>query len=116
MAEYGGPRKELRKATDFHQAGAPKTREELRQELGLPDVDQILKDLQRTHGIRIGLSRNLVERFEAMKVESIGGYGATLISGCPTQDVCVFCDQNDWCATCDMMDWCSSVDTHFMPE
>ena len=118
MSEPGEPggEPELRKAEDFVEALKTRTPDELRQELGLPDVDEILKDLQRKHGIRISPSRKLIERLEAIKVES-GGYGELVpVSGCVSTDVCILCDHGDICSTCDTMDWCMTTagDTHIV--
>lgn len=92
----------LRKATDFN--------DQIKGELGLPEVDDILKELQRKHGVRIGLSPNMVKRLEEAK--NAAADPTTLKIGCYGTDICVLCDQNDYCPTCDSMDWCISVDTH----
>nr|BFE84547.1 hypothetical protein GCM10020093_071480 [Planobispora longispora] len=49
----------LLKSSDFDEA--------IKRDLQLPDVDTILKDLQREYGIRIGLSPNLIRKLEAIK-------------------------------------------------
>lgn len=48
MPEYG--EKPLRKASDFQEALEQHGKQALSRELGLPDVDEILKELQRKHG------------------------------------------------------------------
>ncbi len=117
MPDHDETHGELRKEADFREALSGRTEDEFRRELGVPDVDEILKELQRTHGIRISLSRNLIDRLETIKVNSADGLGATLISGCISTDVCILCDHGDICSTCDTMDWCVVNDTHFtLPE
>lgn len=101
--------KMLRKAADFSGEIQRRIEKELREELELPVVDQILKDLQSKYGIRVGLSPNLIERFEAIKEKA---KDPALRFGCETSDVCIFCDSNDYCRTCDAMDWCVNSDTH----
>ena len=114
MPDYDDSHGELRKEADFREALSNRSEGELRRELGVPDVDEILKELQRTHGIRISLSRNLIDRLESIKVNSAGGLEPTLISGCISTDVCILCDHGDICSTCDTMDWCISSDTHLV--
>ncbi|MFJ6770169.1 freyrasin family ranthipeptide [Kitasatospora sp. NPDC091257] len=103
-------RRRLLKKANFSDEVERRGTTEVRNELGVPDLDQVLKDLQQRYGIRIGLSPNLIDRLEAIKARSAND--PILRSGCYTQDVCVFCDTGDLCVTCDMMDWCISVDVH----
>jgi hypothetical protein len=103
----------LRGPADFAEELKHKTVEQLREELELPNVDQILKDLQETHGIRIGLSPKMVERAEAIKAS---GGEVALGWGCTGTDICIVCDHEDFCDTCDTMDWCTSSDTHIKVE
>ena len=70
----------------------------------LPNVEQILKDLQKKVGRKLVLSAAVLERLK--------GAGTLAGHSCPSQDICILCDSNDLCSTCDAMDWCVSSDTH----
>ncbi len=106
----------LLKASDFSDQLRQRDPEDVRQVLGLPNVDAVIKELQRQHGIRIGLSPALVRRFQQAKAQAAENPETGLQVACPVQDICIFCDQNDRCETCDMMDWCSNTDTHVVAE
>ena len=117
MSENGGEgtsygESRLRNASDFKERLESVGAEQVRRELNLPDVDEILKDLQQQHGVRVSLSPKLLEKLEEIKARSVSADEATLSFGCTSTDVCIVCDQNDNCETCDTMDWCYSVDTH----
>jgi len=103
-------KKRLLKAANFRDEVERRGAAEVRNELDLPDVDDVLKELQERYGIRIGLSRNLIERMEAIKARASDDL--TVRSGCFTTDTCVLCDHGDICSTCDVMDWCVWNDTH----
>jgi hypothetical protein len=78
----------------------------------LPNIDQILKDLQKQVGKRLVLSSKVVERMAAAPKQPATGGSAQPQVGCPVSDICIVCDQRDFCRECDALDWCSSVDTH----
>lgn len=78
----------------------------------LPNVDQILKELQKKVGRKLVLSQKTLERFVAARNTPRSADAVTLGIGCSGTDICVLCDQSDYCPTCDAMDWCVSVDTH----
>lgn len=101
--------KRLRKAADFSDEIQRRINKEIREELELPNIDQILKDLQSQYGVRIGLSPNIIMRFEAIKEKATD---PTLRVGCESSDSCMLCDSRDYCRTCDVSDWCISSDTH----
>jgi hypothetical protein len=106
----------LLKSSDFSEQLKGRDARDVREVLSLPNVDEVLKELQQRHGIRIALSPALVERFQAGKVRAVEGDAETLGFGCASQDICVLCDSDDRCETCDMMDWCWSHDTHVVAE
>ncbi len=92
-------------------AKAKKTREQL------PNVEQILKDLQKQVGKKLVLGSNVLARIAAaharprtVRLDAEGKFNPD--SGCYTTDVCVVCDHGDICSTCDVMDWCVWNDTH----
>jgi hypothetical protein len=78
----------------------------------LPNVDQILKDLQAKVGRRLVLTPKTLERLVAQREAQPAADATTLGIGCYGTDICILCDQSDYCPTCDAMDWCVSVDTH----
>jgi len=106
----------LLRAADFSDQLRQRDPEDVRQVLGLPDVDAVLKELQRKHGIRIGLSPALVQRFQQAKPQAAENQESGLHFGCISQDVCIICDTEDRCETCDMMDWCWHTDLHVVAE
>ncbi|OEJ22180.1 hypothetical protein AR457_40645 [Streptomyces agglomeratus] len=109
--EQSNPEKQrLLKAANFRDEVERRGAAEVRNDLGVPDIDQVLKELQQRYGIRIGLSRNLIERLEVIKAKSADDL--TVRSGCYTTDTCILCDAGDLCMSCDMMDWCIWNDTH----
>src|SRR5690348_3523812 len=115
-------KKRPRKASDFQEDIKNRGAEAVARELALPNLDEILKDLQSKHGVRISLSPQLVKRLEATKAsgqaapssDPTGGPppSADVMVACPESDACVFCDSTDRCERCDMMDWCVTHDTH----
>ncbi|MGV9244960.1 freyrasin family ranthipeptide [Streptomyces sp. NPDC003710] len=109
-AESTPSKKRLLKAANFRDEIERRGAKEVRDELGLPNIDAILKDLQERHGVRIGLSPKLIERMEAIKARATDDLIARV--GCQISDLCIFCDQGDYCVTCDVGDWCLTVDTH----
>jgi hypothetical protein len=83
----------------------------------LPNVEQILKDLQAKVGKKLVLGPNLLARIAAAharpRTVKEGPEGRLDIRvGCMTTDVCILCDSGDYCSTCDTADWCVSHDTH----
>jgi hypothetical protein len=104
----------LRGVSDFHGEVTDKGEEAVRSELALPDVDTILKDLQRQHGVRVSLSPKLVEKLSSLK-EAPADL-SLMPSMCHPNDICIFCDRHDICISCDALDFCITVDYHFADE
>jgi hypothetical protein len=105
--------RKLKKEKDFRAEVESRGAEQLRQDLGLPNVDEILKDLQRKHGIRIALSPKMIARFEAIKEKAeLTKEFPALRDGCISTDTCILCDHGDLCQTCDVSDWCIWSDNH----
>jgi len=117
--EPGRAQGELLKSSDFSEQLRSRDQEDVRQVLNIPDIDSVLKELQRKHGIRIGLSPALIRRFQQGKAEAeavAAGLPAVADEFCQVQDICILCDHGDACQTCDMMDWCVWNDTHVLAE
>jgi hypothetical protein len=105
---------QLRHAADFSAEVADKGGGAVRSELNLPDVDTILKDLQRQHGVRVSLSPKLVEKLSSIKVTAADS--ALMPSTCHPGDICILCDRHDICTSCDALDFCITVDYHIADE
>jgi len=75
----------------------------------LPNVDQILKLLQKGTGKRLKLSESALRKV-AVAGEQPAAEGLAI--QCPTVDICILCDSEDICFSCDMADWCITHDTH----
>ena len=83
----------------------------------LPNVEQILKDLQAQVGKKLVLGPNVLARIAAAharpRTAKLGPDGQLDPQvGCMTTDVCILCDSRDYCSTCDTADWCFNHDSH----
>jgi hypothetical protein len=83
----------------------------------LPNVEQILKDLQKQVGKKLLLGPNVLARIAAAharprtaNLDAEGKFNPDY--GCSTTDICILCDSSDRCETCDAMDWCHMYDSH----
>lgn len=74
----------------------------------LPNIDDILKELEEKHGYNITLSKKFIEKWERAKALP----SETVARECFPNDACIICDTNDICRTCDTMDWCVTTDYH----
>jgi len=85
----------------------------------LPNVEQILKDLQKQVGKKLVLGPNVLARIAAAharpRTVNLDAHGQFVPTACcATTDVCILCDSGDYCSTCDAADWCVSSDTHII--
>lgn len=74
----------------------------------LPNIEEILKSLQKQHGYNITFSKKFIEKWEEIKahgVDNVQKYG------CFINDACIACDTRDLCDKCDTLDWCVTSDT-----
>ena len=75
----------------------------------LPNIEEILKALQKQHGYNITFSKKFIEKWEVTKARPVDPKAQIQ---CPTSDVCIICDARDICKQCDTMDWCDTIDYH----
>ncbi|SEO84035.1 freyrasin family ranthipeptide [Trujillonella endophytica] len=112
-----GPRNKagrVRSNADLEHEVAEKGAEKVREELNTPSLDQIIKDLQAQHGVRVTLSPNLVQSLERLRLTSPNSN--TLRSYCHPGDICILCDSRDLCNRCDALDFCITHDYHIVEE
>jgi uncharacterized protein YaiI (UPF0178 family) len=104
----------LRHNADFTEQLTNSAEDQVRRDLDLPNVQDILRELQERHGVRLTLTKSMVDRMASLKATEAAGVDHP--SACSPNDICILCDRHDICVTCDAMDWCVTVDYHVVEE